>query len=205
MGKKRPGRQQVVDSAQAAVLIRSRRRCCLCFWLKGEDEVMKGQIAHLDQDNSNSEEDNLCFLCLNHHDEYDSRTSQSKGFRESEVRRWRDELYREMEYRFREHMLNDNRNKEMFAYLESSAGVLLGAMRSDLARTPLGRLICISDPHAQWSGPRSMFVYRTDKIRNLLDKTDVLHNHGLIRHDEAEMYWMTENFVTYLRNSESLG
>lgn len=41
------------------------------------------------------------FLCLEHHNQYDSRTSQSKGLQESEVRGWRDELYMEMAYRFR--------------------------------------------------------------------------------------------------------
>ena len=79
----------------------SRRRCCLCFWLKGDDEVKKGQLAHLDGDHANSIEDNLAFLCLEHHDEYDGTPSVSKGLREREVRKWRNELYKEMEYRFR--------------------------------------------------------------------------------------------------------
>ena len=86
---------------QNSVLLKSRRRCCLCFWLEGIDEVRKGQIAHLDQNNENADEDNLVFLCLDHHDEYDAKTSTTKGFKLQEVRRWRDELYREMEYRFR--------------------------------------------------------------------------------------------------------
>lgn len=63
--------------------------------------MQKGQIAHLDQNNENADEDNLVFLCLDHHDEYDGKTSQSKGLKENEVRHYRDELYNEMEYRFR--------------------------------------------------------------------------------------------------------
>ncbi|MGN6370358.1 MAG: hypothetical protein ACTHN5_19050 [Phycisphaerae bacterium] len=55
----------------------------------------------MDHNNANSVEENLAFLCYNHHDEYDGRTSTSKGLREGEVRKWRDELYREMEYRFK--------------------------------------------------------------------------------------------------------
>ena len=94
-------RKPILDETQNAVLLKSRRRCCLCFWLEGIDEVRKGQIAHLDQNNENSDEDNLVFLCLDHHDEYDGKTSTTKGFKLQEVRRWRDELYREMEYRFR--------------------------------------------------------------------------------------------------------
>jgi hypothetical protein len=94
-------RKPITEQTQNAIFIKCRRRCCLCFWLEGKDEVVKGQLAHLDQDHENNNEDNLAFLCLLHHDEYDSRPSQSKGLREHEVRKWRNELYREMEYRFR--------------------------------------------------------------------------------------------------------
>ncbi|TWT29799.1 hypothetical protein KOR42_54970 [Thalassoglobus neptunius] len=83
------------------MLLKSRRRCCLCFWLNGIDDVVKGQIAHLDQDSSNSSFENLAFLCFEHHDEYDSRPNVSKGLQQPEVTQWRDELYKEMEYRFR--------------------------------------------------------------------------------------------------------
>jgi hypothetical protein len=94
-------RKPIPDQTQTNIFLNSRRRCCLCFWLKGEDEVKKGQIAHLDGDNANSAEGNLAFLCFEHHDEYDSTTRQSKGLKPTEVKRWRDELYREMRYRFR--------------------------------------------------------------------------------------------------------
>ncbi len=95
------GRKRIPEEVQQSVLLKSRRRCCLCFWLSGIDEVQKGQIAHLDRNNENANEDNLVFLCLDHHDEYDGKTSQSKGLREDEVRKWRDELLRELESRFR--------------------------------------------------------------------------------------------------------
>ena len=52
-----------------------------------------GQIAHLDGDRSNSSVDNLAFLCLVHHDQYDSRTSQSKNLTIEEVKAYRSELY----------------------------------------------------------------------------------------------------------------
>jgi len=87
--------------AARAVLIKSRRRCCLCFWLEGIDEVQRGQIAHLDGDRTNNNEDNLCFLCAKeHHDDYDSGRSQSKGLQKGEVKHYRNELYKEMELRF---------------------------------------------------------------------------------------------------------
>ena len=93
-------RKTIPEEIQSNVLLKSRRRCCLCFWLKGEDEVKKGQLAHLDGNNENSNEENLVFLCLEHHDEYDSTPRLSKGLRQREVKKWRDELYKEMEYRF---------------------------------------------------------------------------------------------------------
>ena len=86
---------------ERAVLIKSRRRCCLCFWLEGIDKVQRGQIAHLDHDKTNMNEDNLCFLCNNeHHDDYDSGRRQSKGLKKGEVKHYRNELYKEMELRF---------------------------------------------------------------------------------------------------------
>jgi len=94
-------RQPIPEETQKRVLMKSRRRCCLCFWLHGTDEVQKGQIAHLDGDNENSAEENLAFLCFDHHDDYDGKTRLAKGLKENEVRQWRNELYKEMEYRFR--------------------------------------------------------------------------------------------------------
>jgi len=93
-------RSKIPKKVERAVLIKSRRRCCLCFWLDGTDENQKGQIAHLDHKRDNNQEDNLCFLCLGHHDDYDSPKSQSKGFKKGEVKHYRDELYKEIEFRF---------------------------------------------------------------------------------------------------------
>ena len=85
-------RSQVPDESLAEVLTASRRRCCICFGLHGDDAQKAGQVAHNDHDPSNNHFDNLAFLCLEHHDKYDSRTSQSKGFTIAEVKRYRTEL-----------------------------------------------------------------------------------------------------------------
>lgn len=77
---------------ETEVLIRCKRRCAVCYGLNLDTSIQKGQIAHLDKDSANSELDNLVFLCFNHHDEYDSRTSQSKGLTEGEIRHFRDDL-----------------------------------------------------------------------------------------------------------------
>lgn len=85
-------RRSVSDAVMADVLTASRRRCCLCFILRQDASEKRGQIAHLDQDRSNSQLDNLAFLCLEHHDQYDGRTSQSKGLTAQEVKRYRAQL-----------------------------------------------------------------------------------------------------------------
>jgi hypothetical protein len=53
----------------------------------------KGQVAHLDRNPGNNTFDNLAFLCLDHHDEYDSTTSQTKGLQLKEVKVYRQGLY----------------------------------------------------------------------------------------------------------------
>lgn len=78
---------------ETEVLTRSRRRCCICFGLNRDVQVKSGQIAHLDGNSSNSEQDNLVFLCLEHHDQVDSRTSQSKNLTIQEVKKYREELH----------------------------------------------------------------------------------------------------------------
>lgn len=78
---------------EADVLIRSRRRCALCFGLDGDSSEKRGQIAHIDRQRTNDDPDNLCYLCVQHHDEYDSKRSQTKGLTPAELRHYRDALF----------------------------------------------------------------------------------------------------------------
>jgi hypothetical protein len=87
-------RKRLPKDVETEVLVRSRRRCCICFGLDRNTALKSGQIAHLDGDRDNNRIDNLAFLCLDHHDEYDSRTSQRKGLTINEVKKYRDELTR---------------------------------------------------------------------------------------------------------------
>jgi hypothetical protein len=80
-------------SVEKDVLTASRRRCCLCAFLLNRNDIRQGQIAHLNRDPSDSRFENLVFLCLEHHDDYDSRREQSKGFSSLEVQEYRDRLY----------------------------------------------------------------------------------------------------------------
>lgn len=85
-------RKALSQTSQAAVLLSSRRRCCICFGLNRDTSIRQGQIAHLDGNSSNDSEDNLAFLCFDHHDQYDSKTRQSKNFTTLEVKHFRAEL-----------------------------------------------------------------------------------------------------------------
>lgn len=78
------------------VLEKSGRRCGICYGLHGDSTCKRGQIAHLDHNHQNNKVDNLAFLCLEHHDEYDTRYSQSKSWTIQEVKRYRDSLYEEI-------------------------------------------------------------------------------------------------------------
>src|SRR6266581_4330428 len=82
-------RKTIPELIAAQVLEHSRRRCCICVALQADHGEKKGQIAHLDGDPSNNDPDNLAFLCLVHHDDYDSSSSQSKGLTLAEVKRYR--------------------------------------------------------------------------------------------------------------------
>jgi uncharacterized membrane protein YgcG len=90
-------RPKIPPETQARILAESRRRCAICFGLHRDLNRKKGQIAHLDRDPNNNAPGNLVFLCMDHHDEYDSTTRQSKGLTEIEVERYRKELVEELE------------------------------------------------------------------------------------------------------------
>lgn len=87
------GRKKIPQETEKKVLVKSKRRCAICFGLDSNTEEIEGQIAHLDQDSSNNKLQNLVFLCFKHHDKYDSTTSQSKNYTKKEVEHYRDELY----------------------------------------------------------------------------------------------------------------
>lgn len=93
---KKPRRKKVQADIESGILIKSARRCPLCFHLKGDLEEKNGQIAHLDHDRTNNDEDNLAFMCMSHHSDYDTTTSQHKNYTLSEVKNLRDRLYGEI-------------------------------------------------------------------------------------------------------------
>lgn len=89
MGKRKP----ILEEVQTELLTLSARRCCFCYGIRGDLEEKKGQIAHVNRDPSDIRLENLVWLCFDHHDEYDTRTSQSKGYTSSELKTYRERLY----------------------------------------------------------------------------------------------------------------
>ncbi len=75
------------------MLLKSARRCCLCCYLRQDFAEKHGQIAHLDKNPANGAEENLAYLCLEHHSLYDSKTSQHKNYTFEEVTAARARLY----------------------------------------------------------------------------------------------------------------
>jgi hypothetical protein len=100
MTEPKPTTRKAISKAdELSILVRSQRRCCLCFYIDQDHNPKDGQIAHLDRNPSNSSEENLVFLCLQHHSSYDSRSRQAKGYTAQEVRQYRNRLYSAAEQR----------------------------------------------------------------------------------------------------------
>ncbi len=78
-------RRRIPESIQVGILIESRRRCAMCFHLHEDLTVKDGQLAHIDRDASNDAEGNVIFLCLIHHNQYDTKSSQAKGWLPAEL------------------------------------------------------------------------------------------------------------------------
>lgn len=93
MPAKKPRRKKLLATVETAVLAKSARRCTLCFHLKGDLSEKQGQISHLDDDPSNGAEENLAWMCLDHHSTYDSKTKQHKNYTIGEVKAARAKLY----------------------------------------------------------------------------------------------------------------
>jgi hypothetical protein len=85
-------RKSISPTVEAGVLLRCRRRCAICYGIDRIHDVRRGQIAHLDREASNNDPDNLTFLCLEHHELYDTVSRQAKGLTAVEVKVFRAEL-----------------------------------------------------------------------------------------------------------------
>ena len=88
MATREPVKQNVRDE----LLVRCRRRCCLCFFDKGELEPKLLQLAHIDRNSANSDEKNLACLCTPCHEEYDAKHNNVFGYTPEYLRRAKEAL-----------------------------------------------------------------------------------------------------------------
>jgi hypothetical protein len=88
MAKKR---WSIPEEALDRVLLDSRRRCCICYG-SGNEDVREGAVAHIQADRPESEadtEDNLVFLCEQHHAELDTGRISPERVREAKEKLYR--------------------------------------------------------------------------------------------------------------------
>jgi len=76
---------------ETQVLLQCKRICAFCFGLHEDDRVKKGQIAHIERA-ANVSLENAAFLCRKHHDDYDSRSRQTKGLTAGELKAYQQSL-----------------------------------------------------------------------------------------------------------------
>lgn len=123
-------RQSIPKETQTMVLTKSKRRCALCYGLNNDTNEKTGQIAHLDKNRNNNNFNNLVWLCFDHHDKYDSSTSQSKNYTNEEVVIFRDKLYAlNLSSTFSKDDIHRLRNflnsyAELFGYIQNMGGEL---------------------------------------------------------------------------------
>lgn len=94
MTSRRRVRVEVPGPIKDELLRRCKRVCCMCFGLRNDTGVKDGQLAHLDRDSSNSDLDNLAYLCLECHKLYDMKSNRVLAYTPGEVRYYREQLYR---------------------------------------------------------------------------------------------------------------
>jgi hypothetical protein len=129
-------RKPLPREIETAVLVRARRRCAICFGLDRDTKLKSGQIAHLDKDNTNHLEGNLAFLCFEHHDEFDSRSSQRKNFTAAEVKHFRLELHESINKAFVQHVhFGEISTPPVDPY--AGAYIRVGADSAELTLTPI--------------------------------------------------------------------
>lgn len=88
-------RKYIPAKVQTNVQTNSAGRCVICYGTgKCTDPMYPNvQIAHIDKDNENNQEDNLALLCIHCHNLYDSTLRQGKNYTAGAIKTWRKKLY----------------------------------------------------------------------------------------------------------------
>ncbi len=130
-------RKSIPPSTELSVLQRSRRRCALCWGFEHDLAVKRVQIAHVDHDASNTDENNLVALCQTHHDDYDTIPRQTRRLTPAELLRYRDELYDLLDKRKRvvvSEFVEPDGSREKSTTDAQRLGLIVDAFDEDLMR-----------------------------------------------------------------------
>ncbi|EOX1558264.1 HNH endonuclease [Vibrio cholerae] len=186
-------RKSITPTNQAEVVIKSRRRCALCVGLDGNTNERPGQIAHLNGDHSDNRLENLVWLCLEHHDKFDSKTSQTKNYTQIEVRTYRDNLYQS--YLNSEFSEADINNVRVYLQTYSSLFTYIFQQYSELA------FLIDSDVMQELADLRDYWY--TNNLRSFNSSIKEIQDHianniaGLLNIYEINMYDLVGNYIKY--------
>ena len=82
-------RKKLKINVARKVALTCRRVCAMCWALYGVGSAQRGQIAHADHDPTNDKENNLVWLCVSCHDEYDSTPKQTRRIDQGELKAYK--------------------------------------------------------------------------------------------------------------------
>jgi len=201
------------------VLTRSHRRCALCIGLNYDWDEKKGQLAHIDRNASNSDIDNLAYLCLHHHSEYDATSNRTKGLTPQELKTYRDTLYNMIEtqpeiLRGKESRASTSKNRQTSLELYDRRIVVYRAARDFILIIVRHNSVDIKDIGKFVRDTEEALFLFDEKVSNYLvdmqkkagclgsvnsileDKVDGEDRTSLIKQKYEIFNWFTEQFDT---------
>ncbi len=120
-------RAKLTTSVVERAIVKSKRRCALCFGLETDLTTKEVQIAHVNRDSSDNSFDNLATLCLHHHNQYDTVPRQTKAILPKELKNYRNKLYDVLEKRDKI-IISSFRNGEGKKTQSATSARILGEM-----------------------------------------------------------------------------
>ena len=186
--KKNSGRKKISKGKANDLATSCHRVCALCWALERDGRAKEGQIAHIDRDNANDDPSNLCWLCLFHHNRYDTMMNQSKNFDKGELLKYR----KDVEELVAQTKLPTSDNGSLTALLsvEIEHAVLYGLRTREVAGLEL-RVIC-SNQGTQATGIKAASLSETSILRGSL----------LLREKPSTQWSYPDAEVFYLGSSQ---
>ena len=101
----------------------------MCYGLKGILDPADGQIAHMDRDRTNARIENLAYLCLKCHTDYDTRNNRVVAFTAGEIELYRSKLYRALGHDQVEWTITVRCHREEYANVKDSVDAANNILR----------------------------------------------------------------------------